>query len=145
MGGQQPPRGVAQVHGGRGGPLGGGAEPVGAAGDHLGARPPLPVVAGQPGPAGHDGAEHHGVFEGRAGPLPGQGGPAADRPAHPEGVQRAQRVGPQGQARAGLGERGRALEDLHLPATPGQRQRAGQPGDPAADDDRFHGVVPSWC
>jgi hypothetical protein len=70
--------------------------------------------------------------------LPSQRSPAADRLAHPERVQCAQCIGPQGQARADLGELGRTLKDLDLPALPGQGQRGCQPADPAADDDRFH-------
>jgi hypothetical protein len=59
---------------GRGRPLGGGADLARPAGDHLGARPPLPVVSGQPVPAGHHVAEHDSVFEGLAGSLPEIGG-----------------------------------------------------------------------
>ncbi len=52
--------------------------------------------------------------------LPGQHGPAPDGLAYAQRVQRAQRVGPQAQAGAGLGELGRALlarYELALEAT----------------------------
>jgi hypothetical protein len=94
-----------------------------------------PVAALQPGGVGAGQPPPGGIPD--AG-LSLQRSPAADRLAHPERVQCAQRVGPQGKARASLGELGRALEDLDLPAALGQGQRGRQPADPAADDNRFH-------
>jgi hypothetical protein len=49
-------------------------------------------------------------------------------------VQRAQRVRPQRQAGADLGELGRPLQHGDLPADPPQPERRGQAAHPTADD-----------
>ena len=56
-----------------------------------------------------------------------------------ERAQRPHRVGREQQREPQLPRRGRALEDLDLPARPPQRDRGGQPADPGADDDGVAG------
>jgi hypothetical protein len=105
-----------------------------------------PVQHGRwPVPAGQFGSV--GAGQPPAGRIPDAGlafqhGAAADGITHPERIQRPQRVGPQRQPRADLGELRGTFQHLGLPAAAAQGQRTGQPADPAADDDRLHESSP---
>jgi hypothetical protein len=67
--------------------------------------------------------------------LRGEHGLSQDHVEHPELVERPNGVGPQLKAGSDLGEPLRLLHHVYPPPGAGQRERRGQPADPAADDE----------
>jgi len=68
----------------------------------------------------------------------------ADRRAHAEPIERADRVRPQAQRGTFSAQTGRGLVDRRRHARLSQRNRRAEPTDPPADDDRLAHRTPQW-